>query len=45
MENYSYIFKIIFLVVGLHMLGDGCDEILQGFAVAINVCFFIFIYS
>ncbi len=24
-------------VVGLHMIGDGCDEILQGFAVAIKM--------
>lgn len=26
-------------VVGLHLCGLGCDEMIQGFAVAMKVCF------
>lgn len=28
---------VILQVIGLHMLGQGCDEMLQGFSVAIKM--------
>ena len=31
----SNVLVCVFQVVGLHMVGQGCDEMLQGFSVAI----------